>query len=963
MRFVRFLCLAAAGAIALAGSCASPQAQTPPGFVEAAPAARSQVGPGWANDRSDLPRDPDYTLGVLPNGMRYLILPNRNPPNQVAMRLVVAVGSMHEGKGQEGIAHFLEHLSFRGTKQLPDGEIQRRLEALGLQMVSDVNATTHATHTAFLLDMARNDQESIDTGLIVFREIASELNLAPEMINAERGVVLAEERLRAGPENEAIVKALKLQLGDHPYARDVIGERKVIETLTQEQIRAFYDAYYRPERATLIIVGDIDTQKVVPTIEARFGDWQARGAAGGNPAPVTAKPASPDVSALTVPGSGESTITLRWFEPYRVRPPTKAERRKQLVDQLGATAIGQRLVESNEAAGKPARSISAASPSRISGIWNGQVSQAQGVIDTAKTIELMAAAQKQAVQFGITQAELDHVISLRLDAARQAATTGRTGASGAMADGLAMQLNSDPVFVSPQDSLNLLEEQAKTVTLKEVNAALRARFKDTPSLVYRGSAEPSGGTEALRAFYAKALAAPAAAYAATATKPWPYKNFGAPGKVASRLEIEDLGATFVRFENGVRLTVKPSATRKDDVLVRVRLGRGRLGMPRDRIDASDMGASIWSSGGLGRLTPAERARTLAGRRVAASVEMADDAFELGNGAGGSTTTADFGLQMELMAAMVTDPGLRTQEWAGLMEQADRSDEAFELTASGVMGYNLPRLLHSGDLRWTYNTKAMRDTWKAEDAAAFMRPIILDAPMEVIVVGDVTVERAITETARTLGALPWRTLTAEPAGARNVKFPKATAKPIVLTHQGRADQGGVVIAWPAQDALSDLRGYRVGWVLSQMLRDEATRRFRTDSSATYSPAPLTEFSDTFPGYGYIGLSLEIPPDKADAALAEIEMIAATLAKGPVWESEVTRITGPRVEAVKRDMASNAFWSAMLSGAQADSRRLELVRTLMSDYQGITAEDVHAAAKRWLKPETAWKLKVVPEAKAQ
>jgi zinc protease len=97
--------------------------------------------------------------------------------------------------------------------------------------------------------------------------------------------------------------------------------------------------------------------------------------------------------------------------------------------------------------------------------------------------------------------------------------------------------------------------------------------------------------------------------------------------------------------------------------------------------------------------------------------------------------------------------------------------------------------------------------------------------------------------------------------------------------------------------------------------------------------------------------------------EIQAIAANLVKGPIWESEVTRITGPRVEAVKREMAGNGFWIAALSGAQADSRRLEFIRTLASDYQSITAEDVHAAAKRWLKPETAWKLKVVPQAKAQ
>ncbi len=952
--------LAVLGAVALSVSCASPQAQTP---LQAQPTIAVERPSGWANSRSDLPKDPDYTLGVLPNGMRYLVLPNRNPPNQVAMRLVMAAGSMHEDKEQEGIAHFLEHLSFRGTKLFPDGEMQRRLEALGLQMVSDVNATTHATHTTFLLDMARNDQESIDTGLTVLREIASELNLAPEMIDAERGVVLAEERLRAGPQSEAIVQALKLQLGDHPYAREVIGKRRVIETLTQEQIRAFYDAYYRPERATLVIVGDIDAERVVPALASRFGDWIARGPAGVDPPPVTTKPAAPDVSVLSVPGSGDSAITLRWFEPYRSRPHTRAERRRQLVEQLGVAAVGQRLVEMNEAAGKPARSISAASPSRISSIWNGHISQAIGVVDPEKTIELMVLAQRQAVELGITQEELDRVISLRLEAARQAAATGRTGTSGSMADALAMQLNSDPVFVSPQDSLDLLEQQLKTVTLKEVNVALRARFVDTPSLVYRGSADPKGGVEALRAAYTAAMTKPASAYAVSAIKPWPYRNFGAPGKVASRLDIEDLGVTFVRFDNGVRLTVKPGSVRKDDVLVRVRLGFGRLGMPRDRIDASDMGASIWSTGGLGKLTPAERTRTLAGRRVAASVETADDAFELTNGSGGVTTAADFGLQMELMAAMVTDPGLRTQEWAGLMALADRADESFERTASGVLNYNLPRLLHSGDLRWTYNTKAMRDSWKPEDAATFIKPIILNSPMEVIVVGDITVEKAISEVGRTLGALPWRTMTAEPAGIRDVKIPKATPKPVEVTHKGRADQGAVVIAWPTQDVRTDRRAARVGWVLSQMLRDEATRRFRTDSSATYSPVAMTEFSHTLNGYGYVGLSLEIPPDRADAALAEIETIAATLASGPVWETEVTRIVGPRMEAMKRDMANNAFWAEALSGAQEDSRRLEAIRTLISDYQSIAAADVHAAAKRWLKPETAWKLKVVPEAKAR
>src|SRR5262249_15333634 len=164
----RLTAIAVAG-LALAGACAA--ALQPQPVVQATPAPApgpertivttvAPPGPGWAKDRSDLPSDPDYTLGVLPNGMRYLILTNKNPPKQVAMRLVISAGSMQERKGEEGIAHFLEHLAFRGTAQFPDGELQRRLEGLGLQMGTDANASTGPDSTVFMFNLAHNDAES-----------------------------------------------------------------------------------------------------------------------------------------------------------------------------------------------------------------------------------------------------------------------------------------------------------------------------------------------------------------------------------------------------------------------------------------------------------------------------------------------------------------------------------------------------------------------------------------------------------------------------------------------------------------------------------------------------------------------------------------------------------------------------------------------------------------------------------
>jgi zinc protease len=256
---------------------------------------------------------------------------------------------------------------------------------------------------------------------------------------------------------------------------------------------------------------------------------------------------------------------------------------------------------------------------------------------------------------------------------------------------------------------------------------------------------------------------------------------------------------------------------------------------------------------------------------------------------------------------------------------------------------------------------MRHSWKPEDAVAWIRPIVATSPLEVIVVGDIDVEKAIGEAARTFGALPPRLEKPEPPGLRDVKFPTHTDAPVVLKHKGRSDQAYAVIAWPTNQGLfGDARGSLAGSVLAEMLRDEATRQLRTGSGATYSPSVIEDFPFELPGYGYVGVQVELPPEKLDAVLAQIEAIAVKLATDPVAMSEVTRITGPRIEQVKREQASNAgYWAAYLAGASADPARLDYIRNELGAYQSMTPADIQAAAKRWLRPDTVWKLKVTPE----
>ncbi len=199
--FITFAC-AGFGALAILGTAPADAAQTQ-----------------WPQATSDLPANPSVTFGTLRNGMRYAIRHNDQPTGEVSMRLVIEAGSMQEGPGQEGIAHLLEHMAFRGSTHVPDGEVVKTLERLGLRFGADTNAQTGPLDTVYQFDLPQPDAESVDTGLHLMREIASELTLSQAALDGERKVVLAEARQRDTPDQHVGLAQLQAEFPGHPYAR------------------------------------------------------------------------------------------------------------------------------------------------------------------------------------------------------------------------------------------------------------------------------------------------------------------------------------------------------------------------------------------------------------------------------------------------------------------------------------------------------------------------------------------------------------------------------------------------------------------------------------------------------------------------------------------------------------------------------------------------------------------------
>ncbi len=278
-----------------------------------APVARA--ADAWPQAASDLPADPGARFGVLPNGMKYAVMRNATPAHATSLRLRIGSGSLDESDAEQGLAHVLEHMAFKGSTHVAAGDMIKKLQRLGLGFGADTNASTGWTQTVYEFDLPHSDQESLDTGLMLMREIASELTLDPKALDSERGVVLSEERLRDTPDYRAQKAQLDLFLhGQLAARRFPIGQVDIIQHAPVSLIRQFYEANYRPDNATLIAVGDFDPAAVEAEIKAKFADWHEPAAAKPAPDLGTVQVSGATVKLVPMPG-GSSDVVIAWARP------------------------------------------------------------------------------------------------------------------------------------------------------------------------------------------------------------------------------------------------------------------------------------------------------------------------------------------------------------------------------------------------------------------------------------------------------------------------------------------------------------------------------------------------------------------------------------------------------------------------------------------------------------------------
>lgn len=933
-----------------------------PKIVEAPALAGPKVAdlkPGqWAQEISDVAPDPAWRFGVLPNGMRYALRKNATPPGQAALRLWFDAGSMMEADDQQGLAHFLEHMAFNGSKNVPEGEMIKILERHGLAFGADTNASTSFDETVYQLDLPKTDDGTVDTSLMLLREAAGELTIAPEAVDRERGVVLSEERARDTPGYRVAIKTLSAQMeGQLPPKRIPIGKTEVLKTAPAQRIRDFYQAYYRPERAVLVAVGDFDVDAMEAKIKGKFGDWVGKGANGKNPdvGPVAKRGAT---AKMIVEAGAPWSIQMTWTRKPDGLLETKAVDERDTLENLAFSVLNRRL----QALGR-----SAEPPFIAGGAFKGDQYGAVRVTTFGATAQpgrwreamtALDAEQRRAVQYGVRQDELDREIA-NLRAGLVAAVAGEaTQRTPALANQLVGTLGDGEVVTSPSQNLAAFDLIVKGLTAERVNAVLKSAFVGSgPLLVLAAPTAVEGGEPAILKAYEDLKAQPVTPPTAPGVTVWPYSSFGPTGKVVEQKDVSDLDAVFVRFENGVRLTVKPTKFRNDQVIVKVRAGHGLLDMPSDKQSPLWSG-SAFIEGGLKQITAEDMERVLTGKIWNAQLGVEDDAFTLN----GRTRPEDLTTELQVLAAFASEPGWRPEAFNRIKTSYGTLHDQLQSTTGGVLGRDLGGLMHGGDQRWTFPSREQIASASLDDLKAAVANPLAKGDLEVVIVGDTTVDKAITAVADTFGALPARPGDPPLPGADNAPFPAPSAQPVVRTHKGRADQAALFMTWRTDDLFSNLQRSRDVSVLGQVMQLRLTDELREKQGATYSPNASATASVVFKDWGYLAVSLEVPPEKLEGVVASIRKIAADLRDKPISADELERAKKPRIDAIEKARVTNEYWVGALSGAQSDPRLLDATRSVIAGLSRVTPADVQKAAQTYLADEKSWLLLVKPEAAA-
>lgn len=926
----------------------------------APPATPLNASRGWFYENSDIPMDPAWVFGELPNGVRYALRRNGVPPGQVSMRVRVDVGSLDEQPAESGWAHLMEHISFRGSKFVPDGESKRIWQRLGVTFGSDSNASTTPVSTTYQLDLPSATPASVDESLKILAGMMAEPNFEAGAMTAETKVVEAELREGQGPDSRVNDATRELFFAGQPFAeRDPIGTVETLRAATSARLKAFHDRWYRPERTVVVVAGDIDPEVARGIVARQFGDWRSPTAAPGR-TDLGVPDASAPRTAVLVEPSLPTSASLAILRPWRWKADTIAYNSQLMRDRLAQQIVNRRL-ESKARAGA---SFLYAGISRNDVVRSADTTSITVVPVGDRWKEALADVRTtlaDAVAIPPTQAEIDREVTEYEQGIITAVSNANAEQGSDLANQLVGALDIAETATNAQGSLDVFRQAKPSFTPAAIHDATRAMMQGTPlRAVLTLPAPDSGAATDLQAELDRSIDIDVAAGRSDGEAigmdvlpalgtPGTVVASGKAGESGRSLRKNDLGipAEVVTLSNGVTLLLYPNTSEAGRIYVNARFGTGLAGLGGDKASFSWTGEQALVDAGFAGLNLDQIDRLTTGRQIGMTFAAEDDHFSLS----GTTRKQDLGDQLRLLATKLAHPSWDERAVERVKSVLLATYNTRDNSASAVVNRDLEGVLHGGDPRWAAPTREQIEALSADSLDAYWTPVLAQGSIEVGMFGDFDRDTGIAQAAATFGALSRRADATPTAAERSFPTLSPTDRPTVATHTGSADQAAAVLAWPTSGGLDRLEDSYALEVLAAVFSDRLLDRLRSEQGESYSPQVISLWPTEATSGGSLFVLAQVKPDSADRVLALSREIAADLVATPLSADEFERARGPLSQNYQRAFSGNSFWLATLSGLSRDPRIGRVPERLATTLGRMTPAQVQAVARRYLTPDRA------------
>ena len=871
-----------------------------------------------AQEMPAIPVDPDVRIGKLDNGLTYYIRHNNWPENRAEFYIAQKVGSIQEDDNQRGLAHFLEHMAFNGSKHFKGNELMRWCESVGIQFGGDLNAYTSIDETVYNISNVPTTREGIiDSCLLILYDWADGLLLEQEEIEKERGVIHEEWRLRTSAQLRMLERDLpKLFPGSKYGYRMPIGLMEIIDNFERPFLQSYYEKWYRPDNQGIIVVGDVDVDKIEQKIKDLFS-------------PIVLPENRALITKESVPDNAEAIYVIDKDKEQRTNEVWVMMKHEAFPDSLKGTlaylladymkdaAISMLNDRLKEYAEKPESPFLRSSATYGDYILTNNVEAFELDVypkdgQTEEAVKAAFTELRRAADFGFTATEYNRYKQNYTSALDKQYSNKDKRYNSSFVNRYVHNFLDNIPIPSIDYTYTTMKQLVPMLSVDMINALIKEYVlpNDSNLVVYSLNTEKEGVTypteEGLKKAIADARAAQIEAYVDNVKDEPLMTTLPKKGSITKETKNEKFGYTELELSNGAMVLLKQTDFKKDQVLLRSEgFGGSSLYGEKDFANIK-MFDDVIEASGLGNFLHTELEKALAGKIAGASMSLGTNRVHVN----GSSTPKDVETMLQLVYLYFTNIAKDQKSYDNLMQTTEVQLKNRLLQPESVLQDSLTATLTNHNPR----NKAL----KTEDLAQVGYDRILEMAKEqtanaaaftFTIIGNYDEE--------TIRPLIETYLASLPAQKKVVKGPKVSTdfKGVVINnfkHKGETPKAYAVMEWYSKDipmtAENDIKIDMIGQILSM----EYLKKIREDASAAYTVQAMASVDrNDFETTAQVFAVCPMKPEKADTAIMILRDEATSLAKTCDAE-KLQKVKEYMLKEHGDQVKQNSYWLSIMNG---------------------------------------------------